>query len=295
MGVSIIIPTLNRGSDLIETLNFLTEQLKGNNEVIIVDQSDPYPIEIDIKLQEILRVHQNTIKYFKIEKKSAGRARNFGVTKSSYDNLVFIDDDVILPKDFLEKYQHYLNKYPDLDAIAGKVCSQEGNVCNDLPNEYHDKHVGFLFRPMDYCSDIDNADLGSCNMLIKKNTFEKLNGFDEKMLRLEDSDLSTRFQQKKFKSKYIADISLIHKASEYGATRHVTMHQRPYPSKLFWTEYFYFTLKNFGLLKGRTFIAFWMREKILTKRIIFLPWNFVLAMNEVHKGFSAAKKRIKYD
>lgn len=293
MFFSIIIATLNRGIDLSETIKSINGQLNHLDEVIIIDQTDIYEIEIENDIKKNINNFSGNILRIFIKEKSAGKARNIGIKNAKNDNIIFIDDDVILPPNFLENYRKYLTININVDAIAGRVSSSENDINPYLPKEFNDKNVGFLFRPMNYEFKLENADLGSCNMFIKKEVFNKLKGFDEKMKRLEDSDLSCRFQKAGFKSIYLPEIWLVHKATPTGASRHITIQKKPYPNYLFWKEYFYFTLKNFGIKKGHVFITYWLKQKLNNKRTLLLPWNLTHAIYNLIKGYASAKSRLR--
>ncbi|RZL45429.1 MAG: hypothetical protein EOO93_26900, partial [Pedobacter sp.] len=75
--ISVVIATLNRGKDLVCLLQQIESFQTKPHEIIVVDQSESYPLEIKQQLNEILL--SSSINYQKIEIKGAAAARNFGV------------------------------------------------------------------------------------------------------------------------------------------------------------------------------------------------------------------------
>ena len=74
--ISIIIPTLNRQNNLLDTVNYLNLQFFKNFEIIIIDQNKPYNLNFYKYLKTKYKNLQ--IKILKQEKKNASLARNFG-------------------------------------------------------------------------------------------------------------------------------------------------------------------------------------------------------------------------
>ena len=102
MHISFIIPTLDRVKDLERLLKSFLTQTKKPDEIIIVEQGDRYFNTSTLQ-------HFNTlpIKVYHVDFKSLTKARNFGVEKSSGDVVGFLDDDIVLDKDYVEKIEHF--------------------------------------------------------------------------------------------------------------------------------------------------------------------------------------------
>jgi glycosyltransferase involved in cell wall biosynthesis len=93
--VSVIIPTKNRAADLEVVIEDLLQQSRLPMELIVVDQSiqRSYGKPIPIALRYI---HHP-------ELSGAATARNAGMDVANGDILLFLDDDVILEKSFIEQ------------------------------------------------------------------------------------------------------------------------------------------------------------------------------------------------
>lgn len=93
--VSVILPTKNRAEDLDRTIRTLLLQTRRADELIIVDQS---------QTQSVLKTSPVPLKYIYNPRISgASQARNEGMKQATGDIWLFLDDDVLLEPDFIEK------------------------------------------------------------------------------------------------------------------------------------------------------------------------------------------------
>jgi len=283
---SVVIATLNRGEDLNALLLQLTEMQKA--EVIVVDQTEEYPAEIQQQLDQHINANTNFF-YFKLQQKSASNARNFGVNKASGKYIFFIDDDVILPEDYFTKYFNYIQANPIVDAIAGMVLGLDKAINYSLAKIYYNQYFGHLFRPVNYAYPLTTSDLGTCNMLIKKSIFTQLGGFDTTLLRFEDSDFSTRFLKAGYVSHYEPDLFLIHKLTSTGAVRNLTGLVK---SEAYWEQCFYLVLKNFGLKNGRGLLYYYVKPQIISRRLVLNPLQYITGLGKLYKGYLLAKNKL---
>ncbi len=91
--ISIIIPVFNRIYHLKNLLDSLNFQKQKYFEIIIVDDGSSENIENQIK-----NYNKMTIKYFKIMNSERGKARNYGMLKSTGTYINYFDsDDIALP------------------------------------------------------------------------------------------------------------------------------------------------------------------------------------------------------
>ncbi len=98
MKVSIIIPTYNEESVIDDCINSLLVQSFRDFEIVIVDDGSS---DGTLKLLSALKKDFKDLKLFSTDHKGAGSARNFGVSKSTGEILVFIDSDMTFDKNFL--------------------------------------------------------------------------------------------------------------------------------------------------------------------------------------------------
>lgn len=121
MYVSIIMPTYNKANRLNLTLLSLCEQTYPDKlfEVIIID--DGSIDETNKVVMQMILKNQYNIKYFYQSNKGRSSARNMGIKMSKGELLIFLDDDRIVRKDYIEKHVNcFLDKKSDNFVILGK-------------------------------------------------------------------------------------------------------------------------------------------------------------------------------
>lgn len=104
---SFVIPTFNNGHFLTECLRFISnlDAESTDFEVIVVDDGSRAGMSEEVK-EAVRHLRPIHIKYFYWPKTApndfrAGAARNIGATHARGEILIFLDSDMLLPKDFL--------------------------------------------------------------------------------------------------------------------------------------------------------------------------------------------------
>jgi len=161
--VSVIIITYNRCRELERCLNSLMTQENSNFEIIVVDGGST-DCTIDL-------IKQYRIKFVRESKRSGiSAARNLGISNSKGDIVVFLDDDAIAEKDWLESL---VKPFEDerIAGVSGKVIP----ITNTLFNRE--------FAP-DYDQGpyiIETKYFVGCNMAFRKSALIVAGHFDKKI------------------------------------------------------------------------------------------------------------------
>lgn len=213
--ISVIIPTKNRFQDIIKCIESIEVQTLLPNEIVIVDSTDTP--ELKSKLDELLR-NKITFKYIHALL-SLTQARNVGIKESTGDIIIFLDDDVILDRDYTKEIMHVFNN--DSEKKVGGVT---GNIRDntEIKNRSFKHLIGssvmhilarifFLFKYGDgkfqpsgwptfaRSAKITNVEcLSGANMTFRKEIFNELK-FDEKLRGysfMEDDDIAYRVSRK---------------------------------------------------------------------------------------------------
>lgn len=176
--ISVIIPTLNSGDTIQNTLNsiFSNGFPRELFEVIVVDNGS------QDRTEEIVR--KFPVRFYKCLKRGQGPARNLGIRESKGDIICFTDSDIIVPKGWLKKISDFLETRPDVDGVGGIVLSPiqgHKNNIQRLVGEIYVQHQGFpsnlaKTRYLDY-----KGSLYSANCAYRKETLEACDGFDESL------------------------------------------------------------------------------------------------------------------
>jgi len=216
--LSVIIPTINRYNDLLNTVNDLMRQNFKDFEIIIIDQTD------NINEKIVSQIKSNSItNYILSNVKSASAARNIGIIESKGDILLFLDDDVIInDKEYLSYFISNL-KDTSISGIVGPIIDINTKTVRDIRHKWsHNKHWGWLFFPRNYTEECTINDGGAGNLCVRRKHTLEIGGMDENFVKgahREESDFNHRYT-KKF-GWYLFDprCSLIHIGRQTGGVR----------------------------------------------------------------------------
>ena len=246
---SVIIPVYNRPGEVDELLESLARQTYTNFEVLIIEDGSSQPCEnIVNKYRDLLSVSY----YFK-ENTGQGFSRNYGFFRARGEYFLMFDSDCIIPPDYLEKVDNYLQKHP-LDAFGGpdKAHPDFNTVQKAISYSMtsffttggirgRKKHLG-TFHPRSF------------NMGISREVFNKTGGYVIPRLG-EDIEFSIRIIKAGFKTGLIPDAYVYHK-------RRTTLNQ-------FWKQLHFFGRARINI--GRFFPS-------EVKLVHFLPSFFLVAL-----------------
>lgn len=184
---SIIIPTLNEGTVLEETLKYLKKEIKDFSYEIIISDGDSKD-----KTLEIAKKHGAKTICKKGGNKNIAEGRNLGAKIAAGKYFLFIDADVQIENinEFLHQ-SSIIFEQSEVAAITTKI--------RIFPKEerLQDK-IGFASLNLlvwTLNSLGTGAALGEIQ-LIRKAAFEKVNGFNEKLVTSEDFDMFRRLANK---------------------------------------------------------------------------------------------------
>jgi len=120
--VSVIIPTLSRTEDLKRLLDSIFKQTVLPYEIVIVDQStDSQTNRMFHDFKDRYSNKKISFCYIYQEEKNSAKARNIGISNATGDIISFLDDDVILHKDYFEKVIDYLRNNAQVGGVSGNI------------------------------------------------------------------------------------------------------------------------------------------------------------------------------
>ncbi len=188
--VSVIIPTYKRPDFLKRAICSVLNQTHKNIEVIVVDDNNPNSegrrLTEDV-MQEFLENPQ--VKYIKHEKnKNGSAARNTGFRNSKGELIALLDDD----DEFLpEKIESQIKCLSAKDETFGACYSNYLRIGEDgkLLDKNRESREGFLYLE---ALKRNLFTQGGSNLLIKREMFQAINGFDESYERNQDIEFMAR-------------------------------------------------------------------------------------------------------
>jgi glycosyltransferase involved in cell wall biosynthesis len=213
--ISVIIPSLNEEKYIEKTLQAFKDQTFKDFEIIVSDS-----MSVD-KTRDIAK------KYAKVvttKLKGISNGRNFGASKAKGKIYVFIDADTIPEKTYLEAFHKAFQDKRVVVATGPILPYGQDRFFNKLSYYFVSVFlVNILIKtPFKFV-------IGS-NFAIRKDVFEKLNGFDPEKGTCEDLDLAKRAGKlgKICYTKYAKVYTSTRRIDKWGKLRYVIYHTENY-------------------------------------------------------------------
>jgi GT2 family glycosyltransferase len=260
--VSVIIPTYNREKVLIETIRAVVKQDYPNFEVLVIDQTSQHQPETQSYLEEV--ANANKIQWDQVNWASLPGARNYGVRHSQGEIIIFIDDDVQLPEDYLKNHAVNYQNNLQIGAVAGRVLdrmkqedAQKGAVGystefkESLPPEANDPGIAWYYLDFVYLIKPQKIITArGCNMSFRREIFTKYGiWFDERFRGSavrEESDFCLRIRSTGYEIWYDPQAYLVHLGEETGGCHDISTKSLQYQFA-FYHNHFLMALKNLTL------------------------------------------------
>jgi len=257
MEVSVIIPTYKREKDLNECLNSIIIQTNLPKEVIVVDNNNDGKTENLISnLKNEFGKHGVLLRYIKNQREnSLTAARNIGIKNSIGDIILFLDDDIILEKNYIEEILKIYEKYSKALGVQGYITIKpfktisflklvnlfgkifflgylKKNECKVLPSI--SSSYPYLLDKIISCQCLSGANNSYKRLILERfKCDEKLKKYSEG----EDIDLSYRIFKEHPNSLFLTPYAkCIHKVSKEGRIpqKELIYMQEVYPLYLFY-------------------------------------------------------------
>jgi len=184
--VSVIIPTYNREKTILRALQSVLDQTYTNIEVLVIDDGST-----DGTADIVNGVSDERIKYIVLEKNGGpSNARNVGVQMAEGEWIAFQDSDDCWHKDKLEKQMAYAAEHPEYTLV---YCMYNAIIYNGkrilVPDKpWPDKMEGNMLRTL-----LERNVIGAPTVMVKREAFLKVGGFDTSYKALEDWEFVLRF------------------------------------------------------------------------------------------------------
>lgn len=202
---SFIIPVYNRPDEIDELLESMKKQSRQGFEVVIVEDGS------EVKCDDIIKEYSQDldISYYYKPNSGPGQSRNYGFDRAKGNYCIFLDSDVVLPKDYFKIISESLeNEY--IDAYGGPDKAHESFTHLQKAINYS---MTSFFTTGGIRGGNEKADKfypRSFNMGYSREVFDSTGGF-ARMRFGEDVDMSIRILKKGFKTKLIKEAFVYHK------------------------------------------------------------------------------------
>jgi hypothetical protein len=199
--VTTIIPTFNHGRFICDALDSVISQSYKEIEIIVVDDGS-----IDDTVERVAK-YGNAVKYLYQENRGCGPARNTGIIKACGNFVAFLDADDIWQKEKIEKQIEVINAYPGTGVVGCgfNYIDNNGKFKSKPIIKRNYKRSNALYNDLMVRNIIYGSSSGA---LVKKECFNKVGLFDEKLPYREDWDMWFRIGR-------IYDIRFVEEALVY--------------------------------------------------------------------------------
>jgi glycosyltransferase involved in cell wall biosynthesis len=273
--LTVVIPTYRRGAVVLETIRKLQQQQSPVRELLVVDQTDRHPADIEAELQSMHAAGK--IVWCRLREASIPGAMNHGLLKGRGRAVLFLDDD-IEPDCALTR--HHADAQQVAKLVAGQVLQPGQGSIALAPGEV------FRFNSPEPASIVEF--MGG-NFSVDREAAIALGGFDENFVGAAyrfEAEFAHRFTARHGLIRYEPRALIHHLAVSSGGTRAHGHHLRTLqPAHSVGAYYF--------LLRTR--IRGWQREllrrplrAVRTKHHLRHPWWVPLTLIAEARGFLLA-------
>src|SRR4051812_35031710 len=270
-GISCIIPSLNRSTVLLNTVEQLLAQQAAPAEIIVIDQT----VEVDSSTRSVLQAwnDQGTIRWIHQKEPNASKARNAGALAATGDVLLFLDDDIEVGPNFVGAHaENYLD--PGTMAVSGQVLEAEGAVATTLPEDPEDPDRGWIRFPKNYSSRCMTSWMAAGNFSIRREIYLKLGGMDENYKRgafREETDFAMRFVRAGYRFQFDPGASIIHLGIRSVPCGGARSWKDPFEVHHFIGDW-YFNLAHLRWRNARPILWYSFRHLVTSRRKVQRPW-----------------------
>jgi GT2 family glycosyltransferase len=259
--LTIVIPTLNRGSVLVETLRQLMALEPPASEILVLDQTPQHKQDVQDALSAWRR--EGKIRWIQLSSPSATRAMNQGLVAANCENILFLDDDIIPEPSLITAHLAALNR-DGVGLVAGRVIQpwEEDRILSQ---------TGFHFA-QDRSAWISEFMGG--NFSIRRALALAVGGFDENFVRVAyhfEAEFAYRLQQRHHRIYFEPAACVHHLKVPSGGTRTFGDHLRS-----FWPSHsvgaYYYHLRTWSGWPSLAALLSRFPRAIVNRHHLRRPW-----------------------
>lgn len=200
--LSIIITVKDRDDHLVNCLQSIDNNHLYVKEVVVVHMNQPTKPHLKVLLPNVKLIQVGL--YDSTQELPIAKARNFGATLATSDNLFFLDVDCILDS---QCCKHYLQHTSNTNVLMGR--------CLYLPEKEQHPKRNTKMEPTWRL-------FWSLSFVVTKDLFNYLEGFDENFVNYggEDSDLAYRASTYGIGFKWVEEAVVYHQWHEQSKNKH---------------------------------------------------------------------------
>ena len=176
---SVVIPSYRRPKLLLQAVSSVVNQSYRPTEVIVVESPSKSTIDSGQLSEAVLLLRTR-------RRMTASEARNEGASNSTGDYIAFLDDDDLWDHRYLEEIANYIMSISATGSIPDVLC---GTLLRDDGSEARSPIRLFAeFRSALWT----NPGVTGSNLVVERDFFHRLGGFDARLKVSEDRDFVVR-------------------------------------------------------------------------------------------------------
>lgn len=184
--VSVIIPTYNRQDKIVKSINSVLAQTYADFELLIIDDGST-----DNTQEVVEAIPDDRVKYVWLpHNMGAAGARNEGVKLAKGELIAFHDSDDVWHSEKLELQVRHMEAHPEFSMVFCAYMYHKGGVCCRAPLETLKIYEGDMLSQL-----LVKNLIGTPTMLIRKDCFWDVGGFNTALKCLEDWEFALRFAE----------------------------------------------------------------------------------------------------
>ncbi len=218
-GITVVIPTLNRGASLQYAVQDMLAQAHAPLEVLVVDQSPRMPEWT----AGIRNTPQRALSYHHVTFRGLPQARNYGWQHARHEAIVFVDDDVRSGPALVSEHLRALER-PGVGLVAGGI-----DECRSAARPPVGRAGTFnpwtaTPRPgFDAAGEYEADHAQGCNFSAWRRVLQAVGGFDEALnvgaALYEETDLCLRIKEAGYRVYFNGAARLTHLPQSDGGCR----------------------------------------------------------------------------
>lgn len=210
--VSVVVPTFNRAPQLARLLDRLLEQEYSGFEweILVVDNNSSDRTR-DVVSAAVRADGSGRLRYAFEPRQGVSYARNTGIELTSAPIIVFLDDDGIPERTWLQSFKEAFDAHPEADCIGGRVKPRWAEPPPDwFTNHQHAGPLALQDRPGAAYVDARQASacLLTANLGFRRAVFEVIGGFSPHYRRGQDRELEMRMWRAGMHGLYVPEMDV---------------------------------------------------------------------------------------
>src|SRR6516165_603207 len=186
MRFSVIIPTFKRPQLLGDAIRAALAQTHANREILVVDDGSPDDT------CNVASTFGEAVRYLRQENKGKSAAVNLGISASTGDAIIILDDDDLFPPWTVAKHAEALERNPDADFSFGKFVRFRGDRSPSSSDLWDEEFVPTQDPRRLVVKLMENCFLPNPAWAVRRGAQMRVGPYDESMYYSHDYDMILR-------------------------------------------------------------------------------------------------------